>query len=133
MTDTTTVLPDPRYPVPESPPTLVPGRSAYDWSRFGLLTTAVGFLALISWPLISEFGPDRHTREILLAITGVIAFVVGACGTLFVIVKMTARQWIELAAGYTTLYGRAYPYWQLDPKTGEVLRRPGERKAKKRR
>lgn len=43
----------------------------------------------------------------------------------------SARGWgvsrQEFQAGYTTLYARYYQYWQLDSKTGEVLRRPGER------
>jgi type IV secretory pathway VirB2 component (pilin) len=38
----------------------------------------------------------------------------------------------EYAAGYTTLFGPPYEYWQLDDRTGEVLRRPGETKARPR-
>ncbi len=33
----------------------------------------------------------------------------------------------EAEAGYTTLWYRYYHLWQLDPRTGEALRRPGER------
>ena len=33
----------------------------------------------------------------------------------------------EQAAGYTTLSGMLFDLWLLDDKTGEVLRRPGER------
>jgi hypothetical protein len=38
----------------------------------------------------------------------------------------------ERDAGYTTQYNIRYELWQLDSKTGEVLRRPGERQARRR-
>ena len=36
----------------------------------------------------------------------------------------------EAKAGYTTTYGYRMDLWQLDPKTGEVLRAPGETKVR---
>ncbi|MHB8673232.1 MAG: hypothetical protein ACYDAK_06080 [Candidatus Limnocylindrales bacterium] len=53
--------------------------------------------------------------------------VFGGLGLIYATFKKTKAVRKELSTGYTTLFGREYAaYWQLDPKTGEVLRRPGE-------
>jgi hypothetical protein len=47
--------------------------------------------------------------------------------------RHTRRERQERRVGYTTTYESHYrDYWQLDPRTGEVLRRPGELKARRR-
>jgi hypothetical protein len=54
----------------------------------------------------------------------------GACGGIALIIigillGIAMRR--ETKAGYTTLYdGRKAHLWQLDPRTGEVIRRPGQ-------
>lgn len=50
--------------------------------------------------------------------SGAIMSIAGVRGGL-----MEAR---ERKAGYTTTFGRAFEYWQLEPDTGDVLRRPEE-------
>ena len=119
--------------IPEMPPVLLPGRSAFSWIPPQLLAIAVALLGLIAGPVISAFAPTADGRHTLLILSEVILVGSGLAGQWYSFWRMRQDARRELAAGYTTLFGRAYPYWQLDPKTGEVLRRPGEREAKKRR
>jgi hypothetical protein len=42
-----------------------------------------------------------------------------------------SRATLREVAGYTTVYERHYELWQLEPRTGAVVRRPGERQYKK--
>ncbi len=71
----------------------------------------------------ATFGPEA--RAILIA-----ALALPLMGALIVssqarMAELRARR-LERAAGYTTEFGQGRDLWQLEPRTGVVLRRPGE-------
>ena len=67
----------------------------------------------------------------MVAIGFVVAFS-AAIVTLSIGLEGYHRAIEERDHGYTTTYGDHNRLWQLDPKTGEVLRQPGERTARRR-
>ena len=122
-----------RDAIPPEPPALLPGRSARALSRLVMASWAVSGIG-VAWALTAAVrGPQLHVPSLLLAVV-VAVFGVAAVAALPVNLwarrRLRARTTRELAAGYTTLPGRAYDHWQLDPKTGAVLRRPGETTAR---
>jgi len=110
--------------IPDTPPTLLPGRSANHWFRIGFryLCLAVGSPLLMTMSALVQ----SPLREVVIAVCLVLSLTFCAA-LLRVAFAVSAAAVRERKAGYTTLYGRYYAYWQLDHKTGEVLRRPGER------
>lgn len=75
-----------------------------------------------------EVADTRH----LVVNAGAAAVFVGGLSMCVTGWKAVYRERDELAGGYTSRYHRHYLYWQLDPQTGEVLRRPGVRAARRR-
>lgn len=115
--------------IPEQPPPLLPGRSSLSWSRLFLKAAAVAAPAVLLMPPASGLGgPARDDLLTLLLVVGVSAAVVGLIAS----IGMSQMDAAEHRAGYTTSYGKWFSLWQLDPKTGEVLRRPGERTVQRR-
>jgi len=111
---------------PSEPPRLLPGRSARLWARLtfvGFMLTAVAFLAL---PVLTVSLADNPLRGSLINFAGMVAITLGltACLGWW---RMGARSRLELKAGYTTLSGRHYAYWELDDQTGAVRRQPAGR------
>ena len=131
MNDEEADRPDSRGSVPGSPPALLHGRAALYWGRLQLVAGIVNLLAVVAMPAIALL-PDRPARVMLIPVAVFVGLGPGACGALFATIRKAGAVRRELAAGYTTLYRQATDYWQLDPKTGEVLRRPGELKARRR-
>ena len=107
------------------PPDLLPGRSALEEVEFGLKLRAAGIalvFAVLGAAAVFD-GPPRVVVVWALAIPGIAAAI------------LSTRAWYasmraekrEREAGYTTEFDIAgKDLWQLDPKTGIVLRRPGE-------
>ena len=117
-------------PVPETPPQLLPGRPALEYSSLILRSIAIG----IAMTLVMGFGFFVLPEPVRSVVTTAALFgglgAAAGMGWAGILGWHTARR--ERRAGYTTMYGSYLDAWQLDPKTGEVLRRPGEREAKKR-
>ena len=114
---------------PESPPALLPGRTAWGWMRIGVasLLACAPMLALI-W--FAAGLPDPLKNLAMLGIL-VVVFGLSAAGLSgFINALRTGLR--ERQAGYTTLYGAMIDSWQLDHRTGEVLRMPGERQVRRR-
>ena len=110
--------------VPTEPPTLLPGPTAYDLVRrqtLWLITTVlvlpfIGLGSLLSQPM----------RGIVIVAFVVVLVVCGVRASRAAISEMRTEG-RERAAGYTTLRVARYRnLWRLDPKTGGVVRRPGE-------
>jgi hypothetical protein len=118
---------------PDSPPRLVPGFSALAWTYLHLLALLLGVASIASWIWLSVHP------EFLLSSVPVLAFYV------WTIWGYRRAAYRERDAGYTTTFGDsaeitlpgggAYPVirlfstrdlYQLDPRTGEVVRRPGD-------
>ena len=116
--------------IPDEPPSLLPGRSANYWSGIQVVGYAVGLLTVVVIA-VGAFGP-ADLRSVILNL----ALVPGTAATAilgYATYRHTRRERQERRVGYTTTYESYYrDYWQLDPKTGEVLRRPGESKARRR-
>ena len=117
-------------PVSETPPQLLPGRPALDYSWFMLRSIAVTMVM----GLVMGFGFFVLPEPVRSVVTTAALFgglgAAAGSSSLSILAWRTARR--ERRAGYTTIYASYLDAWQLDPKTGEVLRRPGEREAKKR-
>jgi hypothetical protein len=97
--------------------------------RLGGIGLGGGAMSGLGIPLAILLPP--HLRE--PAMLGAFAVVVGF-SALAIWAGASSYSAIseERASGYTTLYGRYWDLWQLDHRTGEVLRRPGERQAGRR-
>ena len=120
---------DPTLREAERAPALLDGDTAWGLTRLGVAGLAGGAAAaLLLW--LAAFLPEELSEALSYAALaagvcfGLLAIWAGA-GTLSAIDR-------ERDAGYTTLYGRYRELWQLDHRTGEVLRRPGEREVRRR-
>jgi hypothetical protein len=111
--------------VPAEPPTLLPGPTAYDLVRRQTLWLIASVLVLPFIGLGSLLS--QPMRGIVIGALVVLLVVCGVRGGRAAISEMRAEG-RERAAGYTTLLrSRRYRnLWQLDPRTGGVVRRPGE-------
>lgn len=117
--------------VPDSPPRLLPGRSALRWTRLAFLASVACLLGIFSIVATSALAPGGGPRELMITVESVVAIVAILGGFAFTW-KAVYREFDEMAVGYTTRFGRLFAYWQLDDRTGEVLRRPGEREVRRR-
>lgn len=109
---------------------MLPGHSARHWARL----SALGYFAAIPVILLmigfSTIADERLRALLLLADLGLFASLGIAASIAYA--RMGRRSREEIAAGYTTLHARLYAYWEIDDRTGEVLRHPGERDPVKR-
>jgi hypothetical protein len=118
---------------PRQPPHLVPGFSARAWTFLQLLALLLGIASIVSW-----IWQSIHPELLLFSLIALAFYV----WTIWGYRKAAYR---ERDAGYTTTFGDsaqielpgkgAYPVitlfstgdlYQLDPRTGEVVRRPGD-------
>jgi len=110
--------------VPAEPPTLLPGPTANDLVRRQTLWLTRGVLVLPVIALGSLLPQPARTIVIVAAVILVAACSVRAGRAAISEMRAEGR---ERGAGYTTLRSRRYRnLWRLDPKTGGVVRRPGE-------
>jgi hypothetical protein len=113
-----------RPPVPVTPPQLLAGPPAVEWvwrtTRWLIISGLFGLASVVGMVLLPG-APEGVILGLLIAAiaSAILGLPSGLRG-------MDATR-AEHAAGYTTLNGMEYRYWQLEPKTGKVLRRPGER------
>jgi hypothetical protein len=100
------------------------------WLRRFLACAAVLVPAVLLMPLASLLPvPPR-----LITLGGLLVVIIAVCMVgIHAGIEWARTEIRERDAGYTTQYGKRYELWQLDPTTGDVLRRPGERQARKRR
>jgi hypothetical protein len=90
-----------------------------------LLFSLVGLTFLLAPAL----GAGEASRALFSAGLAIALFA-GALGLSAVLMFARAERH-EGDAGYTTVPRAHFERWQLDPTTGEVLRRPGEREARR--
>jgi len=109
---------------PLLPPKLRPGLSAWGWRRRIGTAALVGVGGLFGMQAGSML-PDP-VRPVLV----LFAFGFAVCSGILMLVAGFALYFASQAernSGYTTLSGSRYrDLWQLDAKTGSVVRRPGE-------
>lgn len=115
---------------PDKPPDLVDGDSALGLARLGLMSLAAGALVAIGIPAARFLLPESAWEPAMAAILLVVLVLAGAGIRAGVLLANAMDR--EKEVGYTTLHGVHRDLWQLDPKTGEVLRRPGEREVRRR-
>jgi len=108
-------------------PELARGPSAYALIRLELMVLPICVLGLAGVPLSAWLIPTVSQARAYV----MIAFsILGACGgaaliVIGVLLSLAMRR--EAKAGYTTLYdSRKTHLWQLDSRTGDVIRRPGQ-------
>lgn len=107
--------------IPLDPPKLLPGRTANYLTRrwvYCLLLTLPGLPFIAASAVVGSGGPP-------LGGAGLLWILAWAAIGFRAAVSSARRERQEFQAGYTTLSGRGLgKYWQLDPQTGAVLRRP---------
>jgi len=115
--------------VPDAPPPLLPGKTAMYWVKRFLKVSVVVIVAVLLMPVASLLPvPSR-----LLVLGFLLVIILTGCTLgIHASVQSGRAELRERNAGYTTQYRARYELWQLDPTTGDVLRRPGERQARKR-
>ena len=83
-------------------------------------------LTMVGLPMIAASALEGPVASVL-GIAGLIWILAWAALGFRAVVSSSRMERREYQAGYTTLSGRGLgKYWQLDPKTGAVVRRPGE-------
>lgn len=109
----------------DEPPQLLPGRSALQWVRVEAVCYAGAFI-LFGLSLLALAVLPMPSRTIV-AWTGTGFACAFATGIIVGSISEGRATLREMAAGYTTVYDRHFELWQLAPRTGAVVRRPGER------
>jgi hypothetical protein len=110
--------------LPDAPPELLPGPSAWLWIR----RQVFGSLGVLIFAPIMVVGSllDAQLRHVVVPVGFGGLLVFGIWGGYSSLKSIPAIR-RENAAGYTTLKGRQYVrFWRLDPKSGLVVRRPVE-------
>ena len=115
--------------VEDGAPTLQDGRTAWGWMRLGVVGLVGGALSGLGIPLATLLPPDLQEPAMLAAFAVVVCL---AGLAIWAGVSTFSAIESERSAGYTTLYGRYWGLWQLDHRTGEVLRRPGDHEVRRR-
>jgi hypothetical protein len=92
---------------------------------------ALAALVVISIPILLAIAPRDWQNSATEVEVALFLLVVGLGFRAAIRQNQAERR--ERDAGYTTLYGTWLKLWQLDAKTGEVLRRPGEPAIRRRR
>ena len=116
--------------LPGEAPRLAEGDSANGLMRLAVVTLIGGALCVPFMGAAALLLPSDVREAVALAIFAVI---LGFCAVgLWASFQTFGAIEREREAGYTTLYGRYRELWQLDHRTGEVLRRPGEREVRRR-
>jgi hypothetical protein len=111
-------------PPRDGPPRLLPDATAIDLMRRGLFFTVISIVCAVGMVIGSTLDPPVRPTVVIAAFVGLL--VSGVIGTRTYLLEMGAEH-RERDAGYTTLLSRRYrDYWQLDPRSGVVVRRPGE-------
>ncbi len=114
---------------PPDPPRLLPGRSArrYLWISGSCVVSGAPTVIMI----VLGAGLPTPEREWVILGLVLVALGLGVNGG-WASSRSNAAARSERRAGYTTLYGMYRELWQLDDRTGEVLRRLGERDVRRR-
>lgn len=115
--------------VPDAPPKLLPGRSAWGWMRIGVASLLAGIPIVVL--IVLGAGLPKPFKDIVMFASLLVGLGICAVGLRGFVNGFKAGL-SERDAGYTTLYGTMIDCWQLDHRTGEVLRRPGERQVRRR-
>jgi energy-converting hydrogenase Eha subunit H len=109
------------------PPHLQHGWTAYAWVRYMVITLPVCLVGLVGIPVVARtMHVGAAGKSSLIAVLALIGLV-GAAGLAVAAVGIARAIRRERAAGYTTLFDSTKGnLWQPHPKTGEVVRAPGE-------
>lgn len=108
----------------DAPPGLLPGRPALFWAKLLMLGLPLCLVSLVAIPVIGYvMALGAPGRERALWTAGAVTLGGTAVLALFLFGWVRAAR-REKAAGYTTLFADRPELWQLNPKTGEVVRPP---------
>lgn len=108
---------------PNPAPELRPGWSQNRWANVMLSSIATAVLAVLLIPIVTSIPEHNRARVPMIVIVTTICVVAGTIVSIsgFGIGRAKKR---ETAAGYTTLRVVIPGVWQLDSKTGQVVRAP---------
>lgn len=130
--------------VPQVPPHLLPGRSARWWRRAQPLALALVAVVFCGFGLVSGYLARTQTERDALTGPWLLGTAVAVAGWIVTVVRFRVAARREQAAGYTTISGSrasidlpgrvageirlfsTAELWELDDRTGAVIRRPGE-------
>jgi hypothetical protein len=109
---------------PNRAPELRPGWSQNRWANMILTFIATGVVDVLLIPVVTSIPEHHPARMPLIVIVTTICVISGGIVSIsgFGIGLAKKR---EMAAGYTTLRVVIPGVWQLDSKTGQVVRAPG--------
>ena len=108
----------------EQPPRLLPGPTAWYWLRRATWSLLGAILFAPGMVVGSILPTPARQIVVLISLFGLVVLCVVA---LHGYLSQSRAEHREREAGYTTLWASRYrDYWQLHPKTGAVIRRPGE-------
>jgi hypothetical protein len=116
--------------VEERVPRLVDKESALGLAKIGFTMAPCLIVITLAIPAARVLLPESAWEPVMTALFLVALPFVGVGLWAFSAMSDAMRR--EREAGYTTLYSVHRELWQLHPKTGEVLRRPGEREVRRR-
>lgn len=116
--------------LPDDPPALLPGPTAYGWARRSVIGFGIAAPTVLLMPVAALL--PLPWRLVALACLLVVALADGVA-LLRASIAWGKAEIRERDAGYTTQFGKRFELWQLDAVSGEVLRRPGERTVHSRR
>ena len=109
-----------------SPPRLIEGRSAFAELRDAMRTLLVIVPLFAAQLVLINVDDGSAIRGSLLPVVGFVVVIL-SFALLALLLRMRSAISRERNRGYTTTYFAAYrELWQLDPTTGEVIRRPGD-------
>jgi hypothetical protein len=94
------------------PPDLLPGWSAFDWTRIGVLSLLASLAVVVVIFLAAAFAPTG-LRETAITIAVLIGVFVAAPIRIWAAIAGPRTEIRKLGHGYTTLFGKNYDHWPV--------------------
>jgi hypothetical protein len=127
-----------------TPPRLASGRSAFSWAIIQFLLELLLYVVFVAGGLFVGVVKRPPAEQQSIGVTWIVILIVTISIWVLSIIEFKVAAYRERAGGYTTMRGddveiilpgrglgpvitlfSTADLWQLDPKTGAVIRRPG--------
>ena len=94
------------------------------WARWEFASIVFLGIDIVALIITSGLAPTPAVRHALVDIEIDLLVLVTVFGLVLTSIMRSRATKRENAAGYTTEWNRLHEYWQLDERSGEVIRRP---------